>query len=63
MIESEVYDCIPEGWKVLEGTTAPRGCKWISNNKSLFSKERRVALCRISQEKKEPSLTRQQESE
>lgn len=40
-----VYDEIPKGWKILEGAlTAPRGYKWITNGKSIFAKERKIAF-------------------
>ena len=47
----EVVNNIPNGWKILEGaTTAPKGYKWIYNNKSLFSKKRKKALLKIKGE-------------
>ena len=40
-----VYNTLPHGWKVLKGaTTAPCGYKWISNNKSRFSGERKLGF-------------------
>lgn len=35
----------PKGWKPIKGAkTAPQGFIWVSNNKSLFSGKRRMAL-------------------
>lgn len=40
-----VYDKLPKGWVIIKGaTTAPCGYKWISNNKSRFSGERKLAF-------------------
>ena len=40
-----LYNTLPHGWKVLKGaTTAPKGYKWISNNKSRFSGARKLAF-------------------
>lgn len=40
-----VYETLPDGWIILKGaTTAPKGYKWISNNKSRFSGERKLAF-------------------
>lgn len=46
----EIYDSIPVGWKIIEGTTAPNGFLHISNGKSIFDKERKVSLWRIKYE-------------
>lgn len=36
---------IPKGWKVLlNATTAPKGCVWITNNEPQFSGKRKYAL-------------------
>lgn len=44
----KIVDKIPEGWIITEGaTTAPVGYKWINNNKSMFSGERKTALLKI----------------
>lgn len=44
-----VYKRKPKGWTETKGaTTAPVGYKWISNNKSLFSGERKAALLKES---------------
>lgn len=43
--EYQVYETLPNGWIILKGaTTAPKGYKWISNNKSRFSGERKLAF-------------------
>lgn len=43
-----VYDRKPNGWKEIEGaTTAPVGYKWVSNNKSLFSGQRKTGLLKL----------------
>lgn len=43
--EYSVAKEMPEGWKVTEGAmTAPKGYKWIDNNKSRFGGERKSAL-------------------
>lgn len=45
------YDSLPDGWRVMEGATChPRGYVWICNNKSLFSKERRIGLMKVERE-------------
>ena len=41
----QILECIPEGWQVLIGaTTAPKGYRFICNNKSRWSNERKTAL-------------------
>lgn len=41
----EVYESMPPGYSVIPGaSTAPLGSVWISNGKSRFDHERRVAL-------------------
>lgn len=43
-----VYYKLPEGWRILEGTTTePRGYRWIDNKTSFFSKEHQLALLKI----------------
>lgn len=43
--EYPVYDKLPKGWVVIKrATTAPCGYKWITNNKSRFSGERKLAF-------------------
>ena len=45
MSDTPVMDHVPEGWKVMEGTTVhPNGMRWICNGKSRFSKEFMRAL-------------------
>lgn len=45
-----IYKRKPNGWTETKGaTTAPVGYKWISNNKSLFSGERKSALLKEKQ--------------
>ncbi len=45
LTEVPVYDTVPRGWSEIKGAqTAPRGYKWISNNKSYFGGERKQAL-------------------
>ncbi len=42
------YDTMPTGWKEIRwAITAPNGYVWISNRKSIFSKDYRHALLRI----------------
>lgn len=42
---TKVGNKVPKGWvKVKNATTAPRGYSWYSNNKSLFSGERKTML-------------------
>jgi hypothetical protein len=44
-----IYDAMPEGWVEIRGaTTATNGYVWINNRKSIFTKEYRHALLRIS---------------
>ncbi len=41
----ELYTSMPSGWRrVMGALTAPRGSMWIYNGKSLFSRERKIAL-------------------
>lgn len=41
---------MPEGWAIIEGAmTQPRGHVWISNRKSMFSKDRKIALLKLSE--------------
>ena len=41
----QFLDKMPEGWKEIDGAkTAPNGYVWISNGKSIFSKEYEHAL-------------------
>ena len=41
----EIYNNIPSDWVILKGAvTAPAGTVWISNNKSLKSRERKTAI-------------------
>ena len=43
------YDTMPPGWKEIRGaTTAPSGYVWIYNGKSIFTKEYRHALLKIT---------------
>ena len=45
----KVLNEMPSGWRFLEGAmTNPRGYKWISNGKSLFSKEYEQALLKVN---------------
>lgn len=47
---TQIYTELPEGWRIMEGATNhPRGYRWICNNKSLFSKERRTALLKVNE--------------
>ena len=40
-----VYDKLPKCWVIIKGAlTAPCGYKWISNNKSIFSGERKLGF-------------------
>ena len=40
-----IYEAMPEGWSFVEGaTTAPKGYRWIHNNKSRFSGERKTGF-------------------
>lgn len=42
---NNVYSAMPKGWKVIDGaTTAPKGYTWISNGKSAFGGNRKIAL-------------------
>ena len=42
---ADFYSEMPKDWQVIIGaTTAPRGYKWVSNGKSIFSGERRLGL-------------------
>lgn len=46
-----IYDEMPEGWKIIkEATTQPLDYEWISNNKSMFSGERKQALLKVRKE-------------
>ncbi len=48
--DKKVYDEMPKGWRIIEGaTTHPKGYKWISNGKSLFSGERETAYLKIKE--------------
>lgn len=48
-----IVDKVPEGWSKIErATNHPRGYVWISNNESLFSKKRKIALITIENYKK-----------
>lgn len=41
------FDEIPHGWKPIKGaSTAPVGYEWISNGKSRFSKDYKIALAK-----------------
>ena len=41
----EVYETMPEGWRVLQGAlTAPCGTTWIHNNGSIIQKTKKTAL-------------------
>ncbi len=54
MGESQVqyFDEIPFGWMPIKGaTTAPVGYEWISNGKSRFSADYRIALVKETQKK------------
>jgi len=45
MVQDKIYTAIPEGWSLVKGATNhPHGYAWISNGKSLFDPERRIAL-------------------
>lgn len=45
----KVLKRLPKNWSPIKGAmTAPRGYKWVSNNKSLFKGERKTALVKIS---------------
>lgn len=42
-------DKMPDGWNVIKGATNhPKGYVWICNGKSMFSKERKIALLKIN---------------
>lgn len=42
-----VFDELPKGWVIIKNAlTAPCGYKWVSNNKSLFSGERKLGFIR-----------------
>lgn len=48
MIWEKEFETIPEGWKLLKSATAhPKGYRWITDGKSLFDPEHKVALLRI----------------
>lgn len=41
----KIGDKVPKGWvKVVNAVTAPKGYTWYSNNKSMFSGERKTML-------------------
>ena len=41
----QIYDTMPEGWKVLQGAlTAPCGTTWINNGGSIINKTMETAL-------------------
>jgi len=41
----ELYTSMPAGWRrIIGAVTAPSGSMWIYNGKSLFSRERKIAL-------------------
>lgn len=43
-----VYKTIPKGWVVdYGGLTAPKGYRWINNNKSRFDKERKSGFISV----------------
>ena len=45
---ADALDYLPDGWVVLQGTlTQPRGYVWISNNKSIFSKDYKRLLMKL----------------
>ena len=44
----KIYTEIPTGWRVTENTTTqPNGYKFINNNKSRFSGQRKIGLLKI----------------
>lgn len=44
----DVYDEMPTGWSYIKGAlTAPLGYAWISNNKSILSREKRLAFIKL----------------
>ena len=46
-----IYESLPEGWIINERATChSRGYVWIHNNKSMFSKERRIGLMKVQRE-------------
>ena len=46
--EVPVFHELPDGWRILEGTTTePMGYRWIDNKTSFFSKEHQMALLKI----------------
>lgn len=40
----DVFEKLPEGWRVIEAPVHPKGMLWICNNKSRFSTEYKQAL-------------------
>lgn len=47
----KIYNELPEGWFINKGTlTNPNGTVWISNGKSLFSKEYEHGLLIVNKE-------------
>ena len=60
MGESQVqyFDKIPLGWMLIKGaTTAPVGYEWISNGKSRFSMDYRIALVKEAHAKEKTTKT------
>lgn len=47
--KNQIYDSLPEGWKIRKAGVAPRGYVWIWNGKSRFGGEYRHGLMKVKE--------------
>lgn len=50
--KNQIYDSLPEGWKIRKDSIAPQGYIWIWNGKSRFGGEYRHGLMKVGKEGK-----------